>query len=188
MSISLLSLLVGHDGSAPMGLNLRSLGFGISIYSGFFFFVSTAFLFVWICEFLLVRRSYWLWRYSLLRSPFFFFFFFGEWFVYFAEFCDFLYYIIFCLYLLVCSWFHLSVKNLVLFFTRELSVSFLFWDISISLDFLSNSIRSSLSSPMLLIGVGQNLRSSLSWFIWSLFNLCVDKFITFCLMLLSFFF
>ena len=35
MSISLLSLLVGHDGPATMGLNLRSLEFGISIYSDF---------------------------------------------------------------------------------------------------------------------------------------------------------
>ena len=41
MSISFLSLLVGHDGPATMGLNLRSLGFGISIYLDFC--VSTAF-------------------------------------------------------------------------------------------------------------------------------------------------
>ena len=41
MSISLLSLLVRHDGPAIMALNLRSLGFGISIYSDFC--VSTAF-------------------------------------------------------------------------------------------------------------------------------------------------
>ena len=33
MSISLLSLLVGHDGPSTLGLNLRSLRFGISIYS-----------------------------------------------------------------------------------------------------------------------------------------------------------
>ena len=45
MSISLLSLCVGHNGSASMGLNFRSLGFGISIYSdfcvssGFFFYL-----------------------------------------------------------------------------------------------------------------------------------------------------
>ena len=41
MSISFLSLFVGHDVSATMGLNLRSLGFGVSIYSDFC--VSTAF-------------------------------------------------------------------------------------------------------------------------------------------------
>ena len=35
MSISLLSLLVGNDGLATMGLNLRSLGFGISIHLDF---------------------------------------------------------------------------------------------------------------------------------------------------------
>ena len=58
---------------------------------------------------------------------------------------------------------------------------------SVSLNFLSNSLRSFLSSPMLLLGIGQNLRPSLSWFIWSLFNLCEDKFIIFGLMLLSFF-
>ena len=56
MSISLLSLLVGHDGPAKMGLNLRSLGFGISIYSDSC--VSTAFSFVCTCKFLVVRRSY----------------------------------------------------------------------------------------------------------------------------------
>ena len=38
-----ISLLVGHDGSATMGLNLRSLGLEISIYSDFC--VSTAFFF-----------------------------------------------------------------------------------------------------------------------------------------------
>ena len=32
-SISLLSLIVRHDGSDPVGLNLRSLGFGISMHS-----------------------------------------------------------------------------------------------------------------------------------------------------------
>ena len=48
-------------------------------------------------------------------------------------------------------------------------------------------MRSFLSSPMLLLGVGQNLRPSLSRCIWSLFNLSVDKFIIFGLMLLSFF-
>ena len=41
MSISLLGLLVGHDDPATMVLNLRSLGFGISICSDFC--VSTAF-------------------------------------------------------------------------------------------------------------------------------------------------
>ena len=41
MFISLLSLLVGHNRPAIMGLSLRSLGFGISIYSDFC--VSTAF-------------------------------------------------------------------------------------------------------------------------------------------------
>ena len=41
MSISLLSLLVGHDGPATIGLNLRSVKFGISIYLDFC--VSTAF-------------------------------------------------------------------------------------------------------------------------------------------------
>ena len=41
MSLSLLSLLVGHDGPATMGLNLKSLGFGISIFWDFC--VSTAF-------------------------------------------------------------------------------------------------------------------------------------------------
>ena len=35
MSISLLSLLVGHDQTATMVLYLRSLGFGISTYSDF---------------------------------------------------------------------------------------------------------------------------------------------------------
>ena len=35
MSISLLSLLVGQDEPATMSLNLRSPGFGISIYSDF---------------------------------------------------------------------------------------------------------------------------------------------------------
>ena len=35
MSISLLSLIVGHDGPATMSLNVRSLEFGISIYSDF---------------------------------------------------------------------------------------------------------------------------------------------------------
>ena len=42
MSISLLRLLVGHDGPTTKGLNLRSLGFGNSIYSDFC--VSSAFL------------------------------------------------------------------------------------------------------------------------------------------------
>ena len=61
MSFSLLSLLIRHDGPATMGLHLRSLRFGIFIYSDFC--VSTAFfLFVWTCEFLVIRRSYWLWR------------------------------------------------------------------------------------------------------------------------------
>ena len=35
MSISLLSLLVGRDGSATMGLKFWSLGFGISVYLDF---------------------------------------------------------------------------------------------------------------------------------------------------------
>ena len=52
MSISLLSLLVGHDGSATTDINLSSLGFGISIYSDSRF--SGIFL---TCEFLVVRRS-----------------------------------------------------------------------------------------------------------------------------------
>ena len=43
MAISLLSLLVWHDGPATRGLNLRSLGFGISIYSDFC--ASTVFFF-----------------------------------------------------------------------------------------------------------------------------------------------
>ena len=42
MSISLPSLFVQHDGPATMGLNLRSLGSGISINSDFC--VSTAFI------------------------------------------------------------------------------------------------------------------------------------------------
>ena len=46
MSISLLSLFVGHDGHATMGLNLRLLGFGISLYSDFC--VSTAFFFFYL--------------------------------------------------------------------------------------------------------------------------------------------
>ena len=41
ISISLVSLFAGHDGPATMDLNLRSLGFGISIHSDFC--VSTAF-------------------------------------------------------------------------------------------------------------------------------------------------
>ena len=45
MFIGLLNLLVRHDGPATMGLNLRSLGFGISIYSDFC--VSPAF-FLWL--------------------------------------------------------------------------------------------------------------------------------------------
>ena len=44
MSISLLSLLVRHDVPTTMGLNLRSLGFRISIYSDLC--VSTA---IFIC-------------------------------------------------------------------------------------------------------------------------------------------
>ena len=40
---------------------------------------------------------------------------------------------------------------------------------------------------MLLFGVGQNLKPSLSKFIWSLSNLCLDKFTIFGLMFLSFF-
>lgn len=35
ISIRLLSLLVGHDGPATMGLNVRSLGFGVLMYSDF---------------------------------------------------------------------------------------------------------------------------------------------------------
>ena len=35
MFISLLSLFVRHDWPATIGLNLRSLGFGISMYSDF---------------------------------------------------------------------------------------------------------------------------------------------------------
>ena len=41
MSISLRSLLVGHDGPAAVGLNLTSLVLRISIYS--VFCISTAF-------------------------------------------------------------------------------------------------------------------------------------------------
>ena len=44
MFISLLSLLVGYNGTATMGLNLRSPRFGISIYSDFC--VSTAFFYL----------------------------------------------------------------------------------------------------------------------------------------------
>ena len=40
MGISLLSLLVGHDEPATMSLKLRSLGFGISIYSDFCVFTA----------------------------------------------------------------------------------------------------------------------------------------------------
>ena len=40
---------------------------------------------------------------------------------------------------------------------------------------------------MLFFETGQNSRPRLSRFLWSLFNLCVDKFIIFGLMLLSFF-
>ena len=43
-----------------------------------------------------------------------------------------------------------------------------------------------LSSSKLLLGMGQNLRPRLSRFIWSLFNLWVDKFIIFGLMLFSY--
>ena len=45
ISISLLSLLVGHSGSATMGLNLRSLGFGLSMYWDFFNFYCVFYLF-----------------------------------------------------------------------------------------------------------------------------------------------
>ena len=40
---------------------------------------------------------------------------------------------------------------------------------------------------MMLLGVEQNFRPSLSKFFWSSFNLCVDKFITFGLILISFY-
>ena len=40
---------------------------------------------------------------------------------------------------------------------------------------------------MLLFGVGQNLRLSLRKFIWSLFNLCLDKIIIFGLMIVYLF-
>ena len=53
MAISLLSLLVGHDGPAPMGLNLRSLGFEISIYANFY--VSTAFV---ICIYIYIYMHF----------------------------------------------------------------------------------------------------------------------------------
>ena len=47
MYISLLSLFVGHDEPAAMGVNLRSLGFEIVIYSDFCvsiaFFISSDF-------------------------------------------------------------------------------------------------------------------------------------------------
>ena len=66
----------------------------------------------------------------------------------------------------------LSGKNLVLFFTRESSVSFLFLNFSISLNFLSNTLRSVFSYPMLLFGVGQKLRPSLSRII-GLYLTCV---------------
>ena len=79
----------------------------------------------------------------------------------------------------------LSGKNLILLFTRESSVSFLFFYFSICLNFLSNSLRSFFNSSMLLFGVGQNLRPSK--LIWSLFNLCVDKFIILCLTFVLFF-
>ena len=72
-------------------------------------------------------------------------------------------------------------------YVEVICIFFLFLNISISLNFFSNSLRSFLNSPMLLLGEGQNLSPSLSKFIWSLFNLCVDKFIIFGLMLLSFF-
>ena len=78
-------------------------------------------------------------------------------------------------------------KNFVLLFIRESFVSFLFLNFSICLNFLSNSLRPFFSPPMLLLGVGQNLRPTLSKFIWSLFNLYVDKFIILGLMLVSFF-
>ena len=38
MSISVLSLLVGHDGLGTIGLNLRLLGFAISMNSNFYVF------------------------------------------------------------------------------------------------------------------------------------------------------
>ena len=44
MFISLLNLLVGHDGPATTGLNLGSLGFEISVYSDFC--VSTVFFYL----------------------------------------------------------------------------------------------------------------------------------------------
>ena len=70
MSISLLNLLVRHDGPGTMGLNLTSLGFGISIYSDLG--ISTAvFLFVWTCEFLVVRRNYYFWGCNLRRLSLF---------------------------------------------------------------------------------------------------------------------
>ena len=54
MSISLLSLQVGHDEPATMGLNFWSLVFGIFIYSDFCF--STAFF---ICLDLCIFGSLW---------------------------------------------------------------------------------------------------------------------------------
>ena len=69
MSISLLSLLVGYDGPATMGLNLRSLGLGISEYSDFCVPTGVFYLFGFV-NLLVVRRSCWFWRYGLLRSLF----------------------------------------------------------------------------------------------------------------------
>ena len=43
MSISLLSLFVGHDGPAKMGLNLRSLGLEF-LYIGIFVFLQRFFI------------------------------------------------------------------------------------------------------------------------------------------------
>ena len=74
-----------------------------------------------------------------------------------------------------------------IFYKGIVCMIFLFLYISICLKFLSNSLRSFLSSRKLLLRVGQNSRLSLSRFIWSLFNLCEDKFMIFCFMWLSFF-
>ena len=74
----------------------------------------------------------------------------------------------------------LSGKNLVLFFTMDSSVSFLFLNFSICLNFLSNSFRS-------FFFLFFSVAFWLSKFIWSLFNLCVDKSIILGLTFVSFF-
>ena len=51
----MLSLFAGYDGPATMGLNLKSLESGISMYSDFC--VSTSFLLPQTCEFWVVRKT-----------------------------------------------------------------------------------------------------------------------------------